>query len=204
MGSHIVDEGNTLNKIRRNFQKGPIDYTMPPDGKDAIGRAQIAFDNNEGCILRGYIQVNRVPGNFHISSHSYGEIINTLKKNINLTHTINHLSFGQRANVNRAVKKSKGRYGEFTPLNGHSEFSEQLGKTTNYQIDIIPSTFKAVALTSPSYIQRWTGVRANQYKFAVGSEYVGKEVVYFRYQIEGVTINYYQTADSILEFAINI
>ena len=60
-----------------------------------IQRAQIAFDNKEGCSLRGFIAVNRVPGNFHIGSSVYKEILHVLKKNINLTHTINHLSFGR-------------------------------------------------------------------------------------------------------------
>jgi len=34
-----------------------------------------AFADKEGCHLKGNILINKVPGNFHISSHSYANQI---------------------------------------------------------------------------------------------------------------------------------
>lgn len=53
--------------------------------------------------------VNKVPGNFHISSHAFGSYlprifaearINTL----DLSHNINHLSFGDEGDLTRIKK----------------------------------------------------------------------------------------------------
>ena len=162
---------------------------------DPIRRAQIAFDNKEGCSLRGYISVNRVPGNFHVGGHAYKEILHVLRKNINLTHSINHLSFGRKADIARIQTKFSGAYGELTPLNGHSELSEQIGKTTNYRLEIVPTTYRD---------RIGFKYHVNQYTYAVGSEYVGNEVVYFRYGIIGFTVDYFQTSDSFLQFIISI
>lgn len=32
-----------------------------------------ALDDEEGCMMEGYISINKVPGNFHISTHAFGE-----------------------------------------------------------------------------------------------------------------------------------
>ena len=41
-------------------------------------RIQIAFSDKEGCKLSGFIYINKVPGNFHISSHPYREIMKNI------------------------------------------------------------------------------------------------------------------------------
>ena len=33
------------------------------------------LDQKMGCQLEGYVQINRVPGNFHVSTHAYGDIV---------------------------------------------------------------------------------------------------------------------------------
>lgn len=46
----------------------------------------------EGCTMRGYVEVKRVPGNFHVQfSHKSYNFENSL---INASHHINHFSFG--------------------------------------------------------------------------------------------------------------
>jgi thiol-disulfide isomerase/thioredoxin len=51
-------------------------------------------DNKEhpGCMMTGYLLVNRVPGNFHIESRSVVHNLNPVMAN--LSHVVNHLSFG--------------------------------------------------------------------------------------------------------------
>ena len=34
-----------------------------------------ALKNNEGCKLSGFVFINKVPGNFHISGHHYPEAV---------------------------------------------------------------------------------------------------------------------------------
>lgn len=45
-----------------------------------------------GCMLSGFLLVNRVPGNFHIESRSKHHNLNPAMAN--LSHIVNHLSFG--------------------------------------------------------------------------------------------------------------
>jgi hypothetical protein len=36
------------------------------------------MDAGEGCLLEGTIIINKVPGNFHISTHAFGGIVGRL------------------------------------------------------------------------------------------------------------------------------
>jgi hypothetical protein len=199
MGSHLMNVGDTLKKIRKNYSKGYTDVVMSAIGtadvKNPIERAKAAFESGEGCALKGHVSVNRVPGNFHIGSHAYMELLMFLGRNVNLTHTVNHLSFGKKKHITSIQNKFQQRIGELMPLNGHSELTETPGKTTNYQLTLVPTIYRDnFGFEYP----------VNQFTFAVGSEYTGNEVIFFKYGITGVTVNYYQAADSFLQFIIGI
>merc|ERR1712154_668995 len=45
------------------------------------------------CQVSGFLMVNRVPGNFHIEAKSKNHNLNAAMTN--LTHVVNHLSFGE-------------------------------------------------------------------------------------------------------------
>lgn len=49
--------------------------------------------SQEGCRLKGSIVVPRMSGNFHISCHGSNSYV--LPSEINVSHDVNHLSFGQ-------------------------------------------------------------------------------------------------------------
>jgi hypothetical protein len=56
-----------------------------------------AMDDQEGCKVEGTIIINKVPGNFHLSTHAFGQVIQKLYMNgrqLDFTHTLHHLSFG--------------------------------------------------------------------------------------------------------------
>jgi len=199
MGSHMVNVGNTLKKIRQNYQKGQTDVvssaTSNVNIKNPIERAQKAFEDGEGCSLKGFINVNKVPGNFHVGHHAFNEIIMVLQKSINLTHSINHLSFGKKRYVTSIKNKFQKNIGELMPLNKYSEVSEKYGKTTNYQLSLVPTNYRdSLGFKYPVY----------QFTYAVGSEYTGDEVIFFKYSIAGITVNYHQSADTFLQFVIGI
>jgi len=46
----------------------------------------------EGCRIRGNLTVSRVPGNFHVVA--YGAVFDLVPASVNLSHRINHFSFG--------------------------------------------------------------------------------------------------------------
>jgi hypothetical protein len=54
---------------------------------------------HEGCQIEGEVKIHKVPGNFHISSHDFGEAYQKLyytNHQIPMQHKINHLSFGNK------------------------------------------------------------------------------------------------------------
>lgn len=195
MGTHIEDSTETLQKIRRNTKVGATDIRMNAVGQanvqNSVERARQAFNDGEGCTLQGFIMINRVASNFHIGAHSYGQILNMVGKNLNLTHQIKHISFGRKYHIESIQNKFKGRYGELTPLNGHYETSERFGKTTNYNLDIVPTTYHdRLGFRYPVF----------QFAYGIGGEYTGNEIIFFNLSIKGVTVNYFQTSESLLQF----
>lgn len=55
------------------------------------------MDDQEGCMVEGTVIINKVPGNFHLSTHSFGEVVQRVYmsgKRLDFSHTIHHLSFG--------------------------------------------------------------------------------------------------------------
>ena len=43
-------------------------------------RVKKEMDDGQGCRLTGFLKVFRVPGNIHVASHPYQDIVNGLKK----------------------------------------------------------------------------------------------------------------------------
>jgi hypothetical protein len=45
---------------------------------DKINRIIEDINNKKGCRMKGFFEIDRVPGNFHFSCHGYGSIIHRL------------------------------------------------------------------------------------------------------------------------------
>mmetsp|Transcript_31912 Transcript_31912/g.48898 ORF Transcript_31912/g.48898 Transcript_31912/m.48898 type:complete len:160 (-) Transcript_31912:205-684(-) len=71
-------------------------------------RVKKEMDENQGCQLQGTFKVYRVPGNFHIASHAFGDIKMILQRqgySFDYSYTINHLSFGNKKDFNYISRK---------------------------------------------------------------------------------------------------
>ena len=71
------------------------------------GSSEVAHAG-EGCVVRGVVLVNRVPGNFHISAHSKSHSFQPGK--LNMTHTVGLMTFGR--SVTPSVQRMIARTGE--------------------------------------------------------------------------------------------
>jgi len=116
--------------------------------KDRLIRA---FRDMEGCKLQGYILINKVPGNFHISSHAYTTMLGTVLKEAGLTtldlsHVINHLSFGKSDDIGKI--KQRFKQGIFHPLDGLNKIKssdlQDSGVMHQYYISVVPTTFESL------------------------------------------------------------
>ncbi|XP_041112832.1 endoplasmic reticulum-Golgi intermediate compartment protein 3-like isoform X1 [Polyodon spathula] len=97
---------------------------------------------NEGCKLYGFLEVNKVAGNFHFAPgksfqqshvHVHAVEIHDLQSfgldNINMTHFIRHLSFG------------KDYPGIVNPLDGTNVAAEHVSMMYQYFVKIVPTIY---------------------------------------------------------------
>jgi thiol-disulfide isomerase/thioredoxin len=59
----------------------------------AEGDVELGAGRHEGCVMRGVVLVNRVPGNFHISAHSKSHSFQ--HGMLNMSHAVDSMSFGK-------------------------------------------------------------------------------------------------------------
>lgn len=141
MGTHIMNIGGTLIKSSLNAEGKVItselmttNESKKKSGEDEDGhdheenqfdpahyeKLKTSLTNKEGCNIKGYIVVNKVPGNFHISSHAYGSLIQRLASEgyftFDVSHRINHLSFGEDKDLKYIKKKFGENHGVLNPL----------------------------------------------------------------------------------------
>jgi len=72
-------------------QKVELEKTMQ-DWHPRRKQRMLDIKEHPGCMVSGYVLVNRVPGNFHIEARS--KLHNLNPTMTNLSHVVNHLSFG--------------------------------------------------------------------------------------------------------------
>jgi len=80
-------------EMDERFKNWQSDKTATKDTIDARARAMQGRPEHPGCQVSGHLMVNRVPGNFHIEAKSKSHNLNAAMTN--LTHKVNHLSFGE-------------------------------------------------------------------------------------------------------------
>jgi len=91
----------------------------------------------EGCRVYGYVTVDKIAGNFHIapgisaqggSQHIHSTSM--LPDDINVTHTIHYLSFGE------------SYPGQENPLDRHTEVDLKGAMMSQYFLNVVPTTYK--------------------------------------------------------------
>lgn len=156
MGTHHVNVAGNLVKRRIDERQQVISEVNAFNRNDRqavfeIVRMQI--EAKEGCRLIGDIEINRVPGNFHISTHAFNDILMTLMHEgyiPDFSFKIGHISFGKKQDFE--LIKSKFRdHQMISPLDGKVEQADldERGNPAsieaNFYLIAVPSYFKDVA-----------------------------------------------------------
>ena len=87
--------------------------------------------SNLGCMFGGLFHINKVPGNFHISTHSS----QVQPKNPNMNHIIYELSFGDSM-------KGANLPANFSPLNGKNTNDKDPMSSHDYTLKIVPTVYQ--------------------------------------------------------------
>ena len=196
--NRIDKNGKIINSTKYEPKFNDNDEIIQPDYE----MVKTNIKDGEWCNLKGHFFVDNVPGNFHISSHSYGPTISRLAKenllNLNLEHRINTLTFGDEV----AIKLVKKLFGQnmlklTTTLNKTEKKNEMTAKIYQYYLKIVPTTFINILNKT---------IKSYQYTYNSNKEGAFNEfpTIYFTYDISPITVEYKHYKNSFMNFFINI
>nr|XP_033819252.1 endoplasmic reticulum-Golgi intermediate compartment protein 3 isoform X1 [Geotrypetes seraphini] len=136
---------NTCEDVREAYRRRGWAFKNPDSIEQCKreGFSQKMQDQkNEGCKVYGFLEVNKVAGNFHFAPgksfqqshvHVHAVEIHDLQSfgldNINMTHSINHLSFG------------RDYPGIVNPLDGTHVSTQQASMMFQYFVKIVPTVY---------------------------------------------------------------
>lgn len=92
----VLKDGTVLDRV---YGEGVPNYR---GSTQEVEEAINGINNQEGCQIIGYLNLKKVPGNFHISYHAKMDVLNKIASTnpeafakMNLNFKINHLGFGE-------------------------------------------------------------------------------------------------------------
>jgi len=109
----------------------------------------------QGCNIRGHLDVPRVPGEFHLTVNSDHMKTELNTKMVNVSHTINHLSFGGEYGVLRDLDMFESQYEwkvprdilkHMAPLDGKGFVTKHFHEAPQHYLKIV--TTKVGTLTT--------------------------------------------------------
>lgn len=196
LGSYLLEAktGNKKTEVANSNGHNHNDVHMP--NYEEVKKAIL---NEEGCKLEGTIQVLRVPGNFHISTHAYGNIVTKLMSegifSTDLSHKINHISFGDETDLKNI--KSKFDVGILNPIDGVEKIDHVNQKIYEYYLKVVPTTYMDI-----------NGHALHAHQFTSNSnENINKmmiSTIFFRYDISPILIRITQYKEELFHFFIQI
>lgn len=223
MGSHEVDAHGNLWKERltskgdvigreeiKNSHYGASSqltrhFSYNYDNQD-MDKIKQMIHSGEGCRVLGFVRVNKVPGNVHLSTYSHSYLFGSLyqeTRNMNISHTVNHLSFGDAADIDLVKREIKGT-GIVAPLDGVSQVVTEKQKSGyfvdsaifEYYTKVVPTTYVPLS-RKPIHV----------YQFTANSNKIMNQQMpslYFRYDFSPVTVRYQEAAESFSHFMVQI
>jgi len=105
-----------------------------------VPQRPVGRPDHPGCQVSGHIMVNRVPGNFHVEARSKSHNLNAAMTN--LSHRVNHLSFGEpilesHRKEKRILKQVPEQYKQFYPLDGQAFVTKEYHQAYHHYIKVV-------------------------------------------------------------------
>ncbi|KAJ8759752.1 hypothetical protein K2173_009853 [Erythroxylum novogranatense] len=158
------------------------------DAETFVKKVKQSLSNGEGCQVYGFLDVQRVAGNFHISVHGLNIFVAQMifegATHVNVSHIIHDLSFGPTYP------------GIHNPLDGTVRILHQTSGIFKYYIKIVPTEYR--------YLSKQV-LPTNQFSV---TEYLTPmtefdrswPAVYFLYDLSPITVTIKEERRSFLHF----
>ena len=132
MGTHIVDISGSLFKKKLNRDGQVLSSSSaleaPQNRLDLLNKVREELEAGQGCQVVGFFEINRVPGNFHISSHAFSDVVMSLMMqghSFDFEYRINHVSFGRDAHF-KLIQQRFSDQGIINTLDGLTGKPDQI------------------------------------------------------------------------------
>jgi len=160
------------------------------DIQDDMGRHEVGFVDNtektpisdgEGCLFHASFQINKVPGNFHVSTHAAAKH----PDNPDFTHRIVEVRMGDNILSHKVP-------GSFNPLKDIQKTADLGFESHDYQLRIVPTVYET--RNGKNHI-------SYQYTYAYRS-FIGRggAALWFRYDLSPLTVKYNERGEPLLAF----
>ncbi|CAF3307077.1 unnamed protein product [Rotaria socialis] len=170
------------------------------DIQDDLGRHEVGFLENTvrtpdnsgaGCRINATFKIARVPGNFHISTHSAA----MQPANADMKHVIHDLTFGDSIKGFRQIPNRRA----FHPLRRFNNTNRPNDASHDYLMKIVPTIYENLR-----------GLRRYPYQFTFFyREYTPHQhgmvpAIWFRYDIIPITVKYTERRQKFYAFITSI
>ncbi len=215
IGNHRMDIRDTILKNRMN--KNGLLINEPVVGYVSAEKFVAALENQEGCVINGFIPVTKVKGDIHISFHNYADLYNfaridrpDLFKKISMNHKINMLNFGE-INTNDEIlqrfkldaKNSKNKENAFNnPDNLPNFINETKRNNYDYFVKLIPHVFDDRVNERKEKVGYQYSMTSRSREFNADSNEM--PIVIINYDISAITMRFRLEAKSFLHFLTHI
>ena len=194
---------NTCNDVKEAYRRRG--WAFPDNGYTSIAQCKREKKNHtadfkigEGCLIYGHLEVNKVAGNFHISpgnsyeiGHAHVHDLGAIgdRNKINVTHTINHLSFGKRYP------------GQIHPLDGLEVVALNPQSAFNYYLKIVPTTY--VSLNGSKVKTNQFSVTRHE-RVAAGGSASNLPGMFVSYELSPMMVQYTEKSRSFSHFLTSV
>ncbi|KAF3828329.1 hypothetical protein GH733_005026 [Mirounga leonina] len=169
------------------------------DIQDEMGRHEVGhidnsmkipLNNGAGCRFEGQFSINKVPGNFHVSTHS----ATAQPQNPDMTHVIHKLSFGDTLQVQNV-------HGAFNALGGADRLTSNPLASHDYILKIVPTVYE-----DKSGKQRYSYQYTVANKEYVAYSHTGRIIpaIWFRYDLSPITVKYTERQQPLYRFITTV
>jgi len=171
------------------------------DIQDDQGRHEVGFVENtvktpigdEGCLFEAKFHINKVPGNFHLSTHS----VDIQPDDYDFAHEINEISFGSKI---RKIS-SKNIRSSFNPLGGRSRTDGNSLESHEYIMRIVPTTYEEVN-GNKLVAYQYTYAYRSHISFGHGGRVI--PALWFRYDLNPITVRYHEDRPPLYHFLTTV
>ncbi|CAI9738810.1 Hypothetical predicted protein [Octopus vulgaris] len=169
------------------------------DIQDEMGRRDIGIvdfsnkieiENGAGCRYEANFRINKVPGNFHVSTHS----ANPPPTDADMGHIIHEVRFGNTKTHDYDIQ------GSFNPLENVERHKSDKSVTFDYIIRVVPTVYENIngAMHYPFQYTYTT----REINFMQGS--VTLPAIWFRYDLSPITVRYHEKRKPFYTFLTTV